>query len=460
MNWHSLFSEARIGDREPRRRQSPDRTSFERDFDRVVFSSAFRRLQDKTQVIPLPESDFVHTRLTHSLEVSCVGRSLGKLAGQTLIERHRLTDLHASDFGAVVAAAALAHDIGNPPFGHSGEASISNYFANGKGEKFRTQINDENLWADLTQFEGNANGFKLLTNYNDASGGSINLTYSTLAAFTKYPTRSNKLQEHEALIKGRVSQKKYGYFQSEKEIFESIFRHLEVEQLTDYAWRRHPLAYIVEAADDICYRIIDFEDGIRIGLIPFKQGVELLQAVCGDKFNTERFDQIGDAHEQIGYLRARAINRLIGESNALFLDLDEQILSGKFDKSLVDEFKPELKKPLEDILTLSREQVYRSKNVLQIEAAGFTVVAELLDAFITAVNDYRTCGSDLKTLRKKHPYSEKVLSLLPKQFLHASGESGYDLYLRILRVCEYVAGMTDSYAVTLYRRLKGIELPG
>lgn len=453
MNWNTLFSEARIGDKNPERETTADRTNFERDFDRVVFSSAFRRLQDKTQVIPLPESDFVHSRLTHSLEVSCVARSLGKIVGKEIIARYNIKNLHPSDFGAVCATAALAHDIGNPPFGHSGESSISDYFANGKGKHFSSEIKDENKWADLTNFEGNANGFKILTNYNEASGGNINLTYTTLAAFTKYPTRSNKLAEHAALIKGKVSQKKYGYFQSEAEIFQKLFTHLEIGRLTDYAFDRHPLAFLVEAADDICYRIIDFEDGIRIGLIDFKTGEELLKAVVGNDFDAARYDLVTDKREKISYLRAKAINTLINACTKLFLEKEKEILEGKFDQSLTDILDMEISEPLNNILKISISHVYRSKQVLQIEAAGFNVVAELLDLFITAVNDFHIHG---KELRKKRPYSEKVISLLPEQFLQHS-ES--DLYLRILRVCEFVAGMTDSYAVTLYRRLKGIELP-
>lgn len=452
MNWNTLFSEARITDKTYQRKTSPDRTNFERDFDRVVFSSAFRRLQDKTQVIPLPESDFVHTRLTHSLEVSCVARSLGKIAGKVIIDRHQLTDLHASDFGAICATAALAHDIGNPPFGHSGEASISHYFTQGKGKAFREVVNNELQWSDLSSFEGNANGFKILTNYNPASGGNVNLTFSTLAAFTKYPTRSNKAGEHAELIKGKVSQKKYGYFQSEAEIFRTIFDHLEIDPLTDYAWRRHPLAFLVEAADDICYRIIDFEDGIRIGLLPFRDGEELLKQVIGKDFDASRYDQIGDQREKISYLRAKAINTLVTTTSTIFLEKEADLLSGKLDQSLIDLIPAEISGPLNEILNLSIEHVYRSKNVLEIEIAGFNVVAELLDTFINAINDYHTFGKDLK---KQRPYSDKLIRLFPKQFLTGSE----DHYLRILRVCEFVAGMTDSYAVTLFRRIKGIELP-
>lgn len=452
MNWHTLFSEARITDKTYQRKTSPDRTNFERDFDRVVFSSAFRRLQDKTQVIPLPESDFVHTRLTHSLEVSCVARSLGKIAGKVIIDRHQLTDLHASDFGAICATAALAHDIGNPPFGHSGEASISHYFTQGKGKALESAVNNPLQWSDLTNFEGNANGFKILTNYNPASGGNVNLTFSTLAAFTKYPTRSAKAKEHADRFKGKVSQKKYGYFQSEAEIFKTIFTHLEIDQLTDYAWRRHPLAFLVEAADDICYRVIDFEDGIRIGLIPFRDGEELLKQVIGKDFDASRYDQIGDQREKISYLRAKAINTLVITCSSIFLEREGELLNGDLDTSLIDLIPEEISRPLNEILMLSIEHVYRSKNVLEIEVAGFNVVAEILDTFITAVNEYHAFGKDLK---KQRPYSDKLIRLFPKQFLTGSE----DQYLRILRVCEFVAGMTDTYAVSLFRRIKGIELP-
>jgi len=450
MNWNTLFSEARITDKVYQRKTSPDRTNFERDFDRVVFSSAFRRLQDKTQVIPLPESDFVHTRLTHSLEVSCVARSLGKIAGKTIIDRHKLADLHASDFGAICATAALAHDIGNPPFGHSGEASISHYFTQGKGTALKSLITDEAQWKDLASFEGNANGFKILTNYNPASGGNVNLTFTTLAAFTKYPTQSLKTDTE--IVKGKVSQKKYGYFQSEKDIFKTIFTHLEVDQLNEYSWRRHPLAFLVEAADDICYRIIDFEDGIRIGLIPFHEGEELLKAVIGKDFDPQRYNEIGDQREKIAYLRAKSINTLINAAAGIFLDNEETLLNGKLDASLIDLLPESISEPLNQILMLSVERVYRSKNVLEIEIAGFNVVGELLDAFINAVNDYHTFG---KNLKKERPYSDKLVRLFPKQFLIESD----DHYLRTLRVCEFVAGMTDSYAVTLFRRIKGIELP-
>ncbi|MCU0432993.1 MAG: deoxyguanosinetriphosphate triphosphohydrolase [Bacteroidia bacterium] len=459
MQWSTLFSETRPGDSSPRQ-TSEDRTNFERDFDRVVFSSAFRRLQDKTQVIPLPDNDFVHTRLTHSLEVSCVGRSLGKMVGREIIARHNLKNLHSSDFGAVVAAAALAHDIGNPPFGHSGEAAISNYFLNGNGKRFQADIGHETLWQDLVNFEGNANGFRLLTAYDQSTGGgSINLTFSSLAAFAKYPTRSHKTNTEHSW---RGSQKKYGYFAADQPLFERIFTELGIEKLpgTDYAWHRHPLAFLVEAADDICYRIIDFEDGLRIRLIDTREGTELLKAVAGKFYSEERFNRIGNDNvsEQRGYLRAVCISRLIDEAFTAFMDHESEIISGRFDKALLKVFPTELEQPLKKINELSVNNIYKSRSVLEIEAAGFNVVAELLDLFINATIDKKEFGENLKS---KKPYSEKILSILPKslQKPFAGEPQGHDLYLHILRICEFVAGMTDTYAVNIYRKLKGIELP-
>jgi dGTPase len=455
MEWSTLFSESRFGKNHPEQSGSENRTNFERDFDLVVFSSAFRRLQDKTQVIPLPENDFVHTRLTHSLEVSCVGRSLGKMVGKDIIQRHNL-NLHPSDFGAIVAAASLAHDIGNPPFGHSGEAAISDYFLNGNGKHFKEKINDDSLWSDLVNFEGNANGFRLLTNYDETPGdGSMNLTFSTLAAFAKYPTRSHKTNvDHN----WRGSQKKYGYFKAEQSLFTQIFQTLQIDQLpnTDYAWLRHPLAFLVEAADDICYRIIDFEDGLRMRLISNTEGTDLLKKVAGKEYNTDRYDRIKGTREKYGYLRAKCITRLINETITTFLDHEQDMLMGKYDQALLKSFPEDLKNDLKDIIDLSITNIYRSQSVLEIEAAGFNVVAELLDLFINATIDKHAYGNQLKS---KKPYSEKILSILPEQFLFEGQSQGRDLYLRILRICEFVAGMTDTYAVNIYRKLKGIELP-
>jgi dGTPase len=455
MKWTTLFSERRLGDKKGIGIQSSDRSNFEKDYDRVVFSSAFRRLQDKTQVIPLPESDFVHTRLTHSLEVSCVGRSLGKKVGENIIKKYKLDNIvSVSDFSAIVATACLSHDLGNPPFGHSGESAISNYFKNGNGKKYEAKIKNEEKWSDLVNFEGNANGFKMLTGSRKSVGGGIKLTYTTLASFVKYPTKSLKSENEKKKYKNKISFKKYGYFQADKDIFCDIFDELGINKITGYYYSRHPIAFLVEASDDICYRIMDFEDGIRIGLIPFETGEDLLKKIVDKEFDDGKYSSIKDKREKIGYLRAKAINKLINECSGIFLEIEKNILNGKFDEPLID--KIESKNILYNIENISIEKVYKSTNVIQIETAGFKVVGGLLDMFIEAVNDLNEYR-DKKKLGKEKPLSRNLIDLLPEQFL-IDGKPGENLYERILQVCEFVAGMTDTYAVMLYKRLQGIEL--
>jgi dGTPase len=454
MKWNTLFSQRRLGDEKKLSSDKSDRSNFERDYDRVVFSSAFRRLQDKTQVIPLPESDFVHTRLTHSLEVSCVGRSLGKFVGEKIIKKYKLGNtISVADFGAIVATACLSHDIGNPPFGHSGESAISNYFRNGTGKKYEELIGDKDKWSDLINFEGNANGFKILTNSRKSVGGGIKLTYAALASFVKYPTKSLKEDSDRERFKDKKSFKKYGYFQSDKDIFEDIFSELEIDRITDYYYARHPITFLVEASDDICYRIMDFEDGIRIGLVPFSTGEKMLKSIANKNYDSSKYKAIKDKREKIGYLRAKAISRLIDECAVVFLANEKEILSGKFDKPLLD--KIDSQEPIYKIEEISIKEIYKSKNVVQIETAGFKVVDGLLDLFIEAVNDFYEI-KDLKELGKQKPLSANLINLLPEQFI--SGKRDDDLYERILQVCGFVAGMTDSYAVMLYKRLQGIEL--
>ena len=455
MNWQSLFSTKRLND-SPGKTYSNERSQYEIDFDRVVFSSAFRRLQDKTQVIPLPENDFVHSRLTHSLEVSCVGRSLGRMVGEKIISKYDLQNISVSDFGAVVAAACLTHDIGNPPFGHSGEGAISEYFRNGKGKEFKNEIGDIDKWTDLINFEGNANGFRLLTNSNSASGGGVMLTYTTLAAFTKYPCKSYKGNDNEN--KKRASQGKYGFFQSEKMQMEKIFTDLGITKLGESSWMRHPLAFLVEAADDICYRIIDFEDGVRIGLVPFHIAEEKLISILpkegSRKFNKDSYEKINDNREKLGYLRAKVINHLINEAAGEFISNEEKILSGEYDEHLCERIS--CTKILDEIKWISIRDIYNSESVLQIEISGFSVVAELLDLFINAVNDVHRFGKKTKTEKL---LSWKMYNLLPKQYLANNEQPDEDLYNRIMQICEFVASMTDGHAMNLYKRLKGIELP-
>ncbi len=451
MNWTSLLQAFRYGDKIARNlNETQHRSIFEQDYDRIIFATPFRRLQDKTQVIPLPEHDFVHNRLTHSIEVSSVGRTLGKMVGQAILEKYPELNAQVTphDFGAIVAAASLAHDIGNPPFGHSGESAIGEYFLNGAGKHYREQLNDAQ-WNDLIRFEGNANGFRILTNASNMATGGIRLSYPTLAAFTKYPKESLPIYP-----KNRASEKKYGYFQTEKNLYAEIALALGLAQAdaTTIHYRRHPLAFLVEAADDICYHIIDFEDGLRLRWIDFDLAEELLMPIAGNSFYKESYLRLKHQDEKASYLRAVAINSLIKEVVSIFLNHEEAMLAGTFDQSLLNY---SIHKPLIDqIKKISLQKVYKAREVIEIEAAGFEVIGGLLDMFLGAMNQICETGSTQESYR-----SRKIAELLPDHLRTPEALLKEDKYARIIAVCEFVASLTDRHAISLFRKMKGIELP-
>ncbi|MFD2246862.1 dGTP triphosphohydrolase [Pontibacter ruber] len=447
--WDKLLSKKRFEtDDKKYNTDESVRGEFQRDYDRIVFSSAFRRLQNKTQVMPMPESDFVHTRLTHSLEASVVGRSLGRIVGKSILERHpgltQEKNIQEADFGDVVAAACLAHDIGNPPFGHSGEDAISAYFRSDEAQPFLKNLTDSQR-ADLFNFEGNAAGFRILTYTYPAHcnlPGGLSLTYTTLATFTKYP------KESLPLLKGttNTSEKKYGFFQTERNWFNTIANELGLLKKGEQGqvfYHRHPLAFLVEAADDICYRIIDFEDGLKLGLVPKEQGLNLLRQILNDAPGRVSSLTFYDWKEEIGYLRARIIGKLINETTEVFLRHEQQILQGTYDRPLINEL--ESKPILDEIKNLSINLIYRNRPVLEIEAAGFEVLGGLLDACMKAV------------FRPESKHHRKLADLIPPQYLNLP-ETVSD-YERIVHITDYVASLTDQAAINLYRRIKGIELP-
>ncbi len=450
MDWEKLLTDSRLGDRsQPKQKLQDGRSEFQKDFDRIVFSPAFRRLQDKTQVFPLPESDFVHTRLTHSLEVSCVGRSLGNLVGETVIKRNpllqsRFTKFH---FGEIVAAACLAHDIGNPPFGHSGEDAIAEYFRSGNGQKFKSKIKDEKKWTDLIKYEGNAQGFRIITKLqNPKVKGGLNLTYATLAAVTKYPRESLIKNQNKSLQ--NKAYRKYGFFQAEKNIFKEVAAAAGLDSIKSenaYWWCRHPLAFLVEAADDICYRVMDLEDGFRLGLISFKESEELLRPLVSRQSLKDYRDK--DEKDRIGYLRAVAINELVYEIAKVFLDEEKNILTGKYENELICEIKRA--EALKHIKDISIVKIYKSRSVVEREVAGYEVLGGLLDTFISAYNE--------AYLEKISAKNKSVFALLPGRITNDIPD---DLYLRLLKIIDFVSGMTDSFAVSLFRKIKGISLPG
>lgn len=441
MNWEQLLSLRRQGDKGKRLRREQDdtRLGFEVDYDRIIFSSAFRSLQDKTQVIPLSKTDFVHTRLTHSLEVSVVGRSLGRLVGKQVIEKYPyLRDVHGyhmNDFGAIVAAAALAHDIGNPPFGHSGEKAIGEYFKSGKGQKYRQYLTDKQ-WQDLVDFEGNANGFSVLTASRPGNEGGLRISFATLGAFIKYPKESLPKKPTSA-----IADKKYGFFQGDREFFVEVASELGLipnKSEDDIGFERHPLAYLVEAADDICYTIIDFEDGINLGLVSEDYALEYLINLVRDTIDTPKYNSLTTREDRISYLRALSIGNLINDAVRVFMENEGDILSGKFPYALMD--KSRYKAQMDDIIKLSVKNIYQSREVIEKEIHGYRVINNLLDHFITAYNNrYEGNATNFDNL---------LLKILPERH-DVQKEPLYD---RLMHICHFVSMLTDGKAL-IYNRI-------
>lgn len=444
MNWEQLLSLRRQGDKGKRLRieQDDTRLGFEVDYDRIIFSAAFRSLQDKTQVIPLSKTDFVHTRLTHSLEVSVVGRSLGRLVGKKIIEKYphlkEVHGYHMNDFGAIVAAASLAHDIGNPPFGHSGEKAIGEYFSIGKGIQYKDQLTAKE-WQDLIDFEGNANGFSVLTTSRPGIEGGLRISYATLGAFIKYPKESLPKKPTQD-----VSDKKYGFFQTDKVFFQDIANDMGLipnKSGVDIGFERHPLAYLVEAADDICYTIIDFEDGINLGLVSEDFALEYLIKLVKDSIDTSKYKTLETKEDRISYLRALAIGSLINDAVKVFIDNEVLILEGKFPYALMD--KSKYKAQMDDIIKISVKNIYQSREVIEKELVGYQIIQTLLDKFITAYNN--------KFNGNASNYDELILKMLPEKH-HLEKDN---LYGRLLHICHYVSLLTDGNALELFETING-----
>ncbi len=449
MEWKKLLSAKRWGSESKYIESQVDaRSEFQRDYDRLIFSSPFRRLQNKTQVFPLPGSIFVHNRLTHSLEVASVGRSLGRIFYNQWKKEHPGLDRELpllAEAGNIVAAACLAHDLGNPAFGHSGESAISHYFTGGAGMVYRDRV-DEVQWEDLAHFEGNANALRILTHpYAGKGYDGFALTYSTLASIVKYPCSSKAGHD-----KSGIHTKKYGFFRSEEPSFRKIAEELGLEVASDrpLVCKRHPLVYLVEAADDICYNIIDLEDAHRLKILSYDEVERLLLPLCPDSAHSgqtmrERLAAIEDEDARIGLLRAKSINTLIRECSGLFYRHQADLLRGDYNKSLPDAIEEPYRTPLEEIRRVSVQKIYNHASVVQIEVAGYKVMGGLLEEFIPAY------------LENSSPYHGKLVKLIPKQFLTTS-DAPYD---RIRAVLDFISGMTDLYAVELFRKIKGISFP-
>lgn len=444
MVWEKLLSAKRWGNEDRFiGNQKESRSEFQRDYDRIIFSSPFRRLQNKTQVFPLPGSVFVHNRLTHSLEVASVGRSLGTIFYNKIKDQDPGIDDSCPllcEIGNVIASACLAHDLGNPAFGHSGESAISHYFTNGDGRIYKEQVSPAQ-WEDLIHFEGNANALRILTHPFTGKGtGGFALTYATLASIAKYPCAS--VAGHN---KKNIHTKKYGFFQSEQSGFEKIAAEMDLIKVQEspLIYKRHPLVYLVEAADDICYNIIDLEDAHRLKILSYKEVESLLLPLCKDNRMPARLAEIDDDDAKITLMRAKSISTLISLCSEVFFKEQEAILNGDFNQSLMDAIEEPFFSVMKEIESISIKKIYNYSSVVQIEVAGYKVMGGLLEEFIPAY------------LLNESKYHKKLVELIPKQFL--SGQT--DAYTKIQCVLDFVSGMTDIYAVELFRKIKGISFP-
>ncbi len=444
MDWKKLISNKRFGQEDAHPRRHDDRSEFKRDYDRLIFSSPFRRLQNKTQVFPLPGSVFVHNRLTHSLEVASVGQSLANDVSQAItLKRPELKDSLFQEIGTIVATACLAHDLGNPPFGHSGEKAIQTFFSEGNGLKLRDKVSPE-FWQDITHFEGNSNAFRLLTHrFMGRRNGGFVMTYSTLAAMVKYPYSSHYVnEEHD----------KYGFFNSESEFFRKIADNLSIFRFSrdgqPLCYARHPLVYLVEAADDICYEIMDIEDAFKMRLLTFDETQNLLLSFFDEKTRNQiqlriLDEGITDTHEKVVYLRARVIGILERECAAVFIQNEDIILRGMFEGTLIDHVSERVKTAYLACQKLSWQKIYRSKPVVDIEMAGFKIMATLMEQFTEAV---------------VHPekfYSQQLIKRVSSQY----DIENENMEIRIAAVIDYISGMTDVYALDVFEKINGLSLP-
>lgn len=440
MQWTKLLSTKRFGMENYYDKRKHDRTEYQRDYDRLIFSSPFRRLQNKTQVFPLPGSIFVHNRLTHSLEVASVGRSIGNNVGKSLRGKYPESEAHFEEIGDIVAAACLAHDLGNPPFGHSGEKAIGTFFSEGKGQDLKEEVEkDGGRWADFTHFEGNANAIRLLTHqFIGRRQGGFVMTYSTLASIVKYPFSSELSGEKQ----------KFGFFASEEKSYLKIANDLGIRQLKSQPlhFARYPLVYLVEAADDICYQIMDIEDAHKLNLQSTEKTIALfLQFFEGDRLAsvTRNLDLVDDVNEKIAYLRSSIIGLLVMECANVFLQNEKQILNGTFQGSLINNIASTLLKAYKQCTQFAVATIYKAKEVLDIELAGYHIIGSLLERFVNAIQT------------PSHAYSTLLLNRVPEQ---------YNMYAdsiteRVQAVIDFISGMTDVYALDLYRKITGMDVP-
>jgi dGTPase len=443
MNWLQLISNKRLGQEHKHAERHDDRSEFKRDYDRLIYSAPFRRLQNKTQVFPLPGSIFVHNRLTHSLEVSSLGMSLGNDVCRKLKIKHpELANTLFEEIGTIVSAACLAHDMGNPPFGHSGEKAMQTFFSEGNGKNLKKKLS-EDFWNDITHYEGNANAFRLLTHrFNGRREGGFVMTYSMLASIVKYPFASSLAGIHG----------KFGFFHTEQATYKKIADELgiicESKSGEPLRYARHPLVYLVEAADDICYEIMDIEDSHKLKILTYEETRQLLlgffdknaQQQIEDKIKEEG---VTDENEKIVYMRACTIGKLEKECVDTFVNNEDKILAGLFKGSLIQNITLNVRQAYQNCEEIAYKKIYHSKPVLDIELSGYKILETLMEAFADAAKE------------PEKFYSQQLIRRVSSQYaIHSE-----NLETRIMAILDYISGMTDVYALDIYQKINGISLP-
>lgn len=438
MDWNTLISDKRLGLEQYHDPLPHTRSDFQRDYDRLIFSSPFRRLQNKTQVFPLPGSIFVHNRLTHSLEVSSVGRSMANEVTNILIDRHGYDSrtFKLKDMGDIVATACLAHDLGNPPFGHNGEKSISSFFTEGAGLALQDMLTPRQ-WSDFAHFEGNANSFRLLTHqFEGRRKGGYAMTYSALASVVKYPFPSIHVGE-----KG-----KFGYFETEEDIYLQVAEELGIPEIEHNIHARHPFVFLMEAADDICYQIMDIEDAHKLKILSTTEVKELMFNFFSDKEQAHMISsmrRLDDPNEQVGYMRSKVIGALVGGCSKEFTDHEKEILAGHYQGSLTENIPGRLSEAYAECSHTAWKKIYNAPEVVDVELAGNRIITYLLENLVGAV------------VAPEKAYSRLLLGKVPHQY-DVRSES---LNTRLQGVIDHVSAMTDVYALDLFRTLNGHSLP-
>ena len=443
MDWQRLISNKRLGQEVRHPERHDDRSEFKRDYDRLIFSAPFRRMQNKTQVFPLPGSIFVHNRLTHSLEVASVGMSLGNDVASALKKAHpELAGTLFEEIGTIVSSACLAHDMGNPPFGHSGEKAIQAFFREGEGMALKPLLRPE-FWQDLTHFEGNANAFRLLTHrFHGRREGGFVMTYSMLASIVKYP--------HSSLLAGKKG--KFGFFCFEQPYYLRIAGDLGLRRLSaegePLRYARHPLVYLVEAADDICYEVMDIEDAHKLRILSFDETTALLLGFFDDDARAQIHrriveEGITDDNEKVVYMRACAIGKLESECARAFVRHEAEILDGTFQGSLIDSIDPSVRAAYRHCSEVSFSRIYNSKPVLDVELSGYKIMETLMETLMEAA------------VSPEKFHSEQ----LRKRFSNQYDINSDDFETRVMAVIDFISGMTDVFALDIYQKIQGISLP-